>query len=243
LAVACVGPCAPPPPLSLLAERSGRWWGGFSAGPTQVGRWHLSRVGCRRRFQKYPPLLAADLAHHGYDYDADGLQAGGSLYFENDVLYSVTNAPPVRKTAVVEAPCSQFVSVCQQFGAPRRLNITAVAGRWGRARARPRRSSARPAARWPERPRPRSWPERGCCARPPRRSHPTISCGRLWCARPIFIAWGGPGPSLFVWWVKSPCARRPGHGASTPRHVGWIPPRGPWLLFSPGVRAGFWAAG
>ena len=42
-----------------------------------------------RPFQRFPPLLAADLAHHGYERPEDAR----SIYFENDVLYEVLNAP------------------------------------------------------------------------------------------------------------------------------------------------------
>lgn len=43
-----------------------------------------------RPLQKFPPLLHTDLGHHGYERD----DHARSIYFENDVLYQVLNAPP-----------------------------------------------------------------------------------------------------------------------------------------------------
>jgi tetratricopeptide (TPR) repeat protein len=42
-----------------------------------------------RPLQKFPPLMHTDLGHHGYERD----EQARSIYFENDVLYQVLNAP------------------------------------------------------------------------------------------------------------------------------------------------------
>jgi hypothetical protein len=78
------------------------------------------------------------------------------------MLSGVQLAKDARERAVIEALCSPFVSVCQQFGAPRRLNFTAVAGRWPRTRARG--PPPLPAAGGP-------WARRGYAGVPVRETH------------------------------------------------------------------------
>lgn len=56
-----------------------------------------------RPLQKFPPLLHTDFGHHGYERD----ERARAIYFENDVLYQVLNAPPA---SVALQTKSSFVS-------------------------------------------------------------------------------------------------------------------------------------